>query len=62
LDKPEKPNALLDPEYIDSEIKAAEKANNPRYVKILQQVKKEHIESKKKAAEKANAEARRAGA
>jgi hypothetical protein len=60
LDKPEKPNALLDAAYIDSEIKAAEKANNPRYVKILQQMKKEHIESKEKAAKKAAEEAARA--
>ena len=60
LDKPEKPNALLDAAYIDSEIKAAEKANNPRYVKILKQMKKEHIENKEKAAKKAAEEAARA--
>ncbi|CAB4139402.1 hypothetical protein UFOVP340_35 [uncultured Caudovirales phage] len=60
LDKPEKPNALLDAAYIDAQIKAAEKANNPRYVEILKQMKKEHIENKEKAAKKAAEEAARA--
>ena len=59
-DKPTRPNALLDAAYIDGEIKAAEKANNPTYVKILKQMKKEHIEAKEKAAKKAAEEARRA--
>lgn len=60
LDKPERPNALLDAAYIDSEIKAAEKANNQNYIKILRQLKKEHIENKEKAAKKAKEEADRA--
>jgi hypothetical protein len=58
--KPSRGSETLDAAYIDTEIEAARKGGNTRYVKILENMKKEHIESKEKAVKKAKEEAARA--
>jgi hypothetical protein len=58
--KPSRGSETLDAAYIDTEIETARKGGNTRYVKILENMKKQHIESKEKAVKKAKEEAARA--
>jgi hypothetical protein len=58
--KPSRGSETLDAAYIDKEIEAARAGKNLRYVKILEDMKKQHIESKEKAVKKAKEEAARA--
>lgn len=60
VEKPVKPNEILDPAALNSQIETARSAGNDRLVKILEQIKKENIDAKEKARKKATEEAARA--